>query len=84
MRFIHHPVIAVIMTLIVAQQWFSLGMRVHDGWTSMLIFHLILAPIATVCVIVYHQSRRKAAYYEGKVAGIGDALNPTYWRPRVY
>lgn len=82
-KFIHHPVIAVIMTLIVAQQWFSLGMRVHDGWSGLLIFHLALALIATVAVIVYHYSARKAAYYEGKTDGIGDVLNPTYWRPRV-
>lgn len=80
MKLIHHPVVAVVMTLIVAQQWLSLGMRIPDGWTGMLAFHLILAPIATICVIAYHQTRSRAAYYDGKVAGIGDALNPTYWR----
>lgn len=83
MRFIHHPIIAVIMTLIVAQQWFSLGMRVHDGWSGLLVFHLVLALIATVAVIVYHHASRKAAHYTGKVEGIDEALNPTYWRPRV-
>lgn len=83
MKFINHPVIAVIMTLIVAQQWFSLGTRVHDGWSSMLILHLVLAPIATVAVLSYHQSRTRAAYYDGKTDGIGEALNPTYWRPHA-
>lgn len=82
-KFIHHPVFAAIMTLIVAQQWFSLGMRVHDGWSGLLIFHLVLAPIATICVIAYHHTSRTAAYYDGKVDGIDEALNPTYWRPRV-
>lgn len=73
-KFIHHPVFAAIMTLIVAQQWFMVGLRTHDGWSGLLIFHLALALIATVAVILYHHSARKAAYYTGKVEGIGDAL----------
>lgn len=83
MKFINHPVIAVIMTLIVAQQWFSLGTRVHDGWSGLLILHLVLAPVATSAVISYHHTSRKAACYDGKTDGIGEALNPTYWRPRA-
>lgn len=83
MRFINHPVIATIMTLIVAQQWLSVGTRIHQGSTGMFVFHLVLAAIATACAISYHQFRSRAAYYDGKVAGIGEALNPTYWRPRV-
>lgn len=82
-KFIHHPVFAAIMTLIVAQQWFMVGLRTHDGWSGLLIFHLVLAPIATLAVIVYHHTSRKAAHCTGKVEGIDEALNPTYWRPRV-
>lgn len=78
-----HPAFAAIMTLIVAQQWLSLGMLIPDGSTGMLTLHLVLAPIATAAVIMYHYSSRKSAYYDGKVDGIGDALNPTRWRPHV-
>lgn len=84
MRFINHPIVAAVMTLIVAQQWFMVGLRASDGWSDLLAFHLMLAVPATACVISYHQSRRTAAYYDGKTDGISDALNPTYWRPRVY
>ncbi|MCD1287328.1 MULTISPECIES: hypothetical protein [unclassified Brevibacterium] len=77
-KFIHHPAFAAIMTLIVAQQWFSLGMQVHNGWTSLLAFHLVLAPIATVAVILYHYSSRKVAFFNGKIEGIDTALRGSH------
>lgn len=73
-KYIHHPVFAAVMTLIVAQQWFSLGMQIHNGWSALLGFHLALAPIATVAVILYHYSARKAAFFDGKVEGIDEVI----------
>lgn len=83
MKFINHPIVAAIMTLLVGSEWFWVAFNLAMNKPGLLAFHLVCAVITTAAAIIYHHSSRRAAYYDGHVDGIGQALNSTHWRPHV-
>lgn len=83
MKFINHPIAAALMTLLVGSEWFWVAFNLAMNKPGLLAFHLVCAVITTAAAIIYHGARAKAAYYDGCVDGIGQALNPERWRPHV-